>query len=1288
MGQPTAISWPIAATGIATKTSPLMLQPGGQLVLDNVRQERKDEWRTRSGFTRSALDDVPGTAAPLMCVEMPTGGFFALGRGNTDQTAGLIYSPTSTPRWHRPPTGSGGYQSCSQLTPSIWSRQGIAPFQAQFTGAVGTNDGPTKTSSAEGDGYRLSAWWWGTVAGTQGIQVSLTATDGTAVFFAQKFNANDFYMRPCCVFMPSAHMLVLFWTNPVTGNVQCNRWDTTTGNNLGITNLAANCHGTAPFLDALYYGVGLTITYVYRDNVGTGGLRQGEYNPATNANAVFVPGVDASHCLALLPDPDASGTRLVGLTTAVPEVRVVRTTAAGVILTNHLADAVDGLQIAGCAYTGGVEWMIVYREFAAGLFRAVKRVGGVTSAAKDLCSAGALASSFQLASGGWREPNTDAMRYLMMSTGVAFDLQTTFYEMALEFNNGTNAVTNDWNEPQARLLPLNAGAGGYGTSCLPQVQRTGTDRFVTIAPRVTKINQAAGLGSRTYAIDAWAVQYMNDSVRYTQNVGDGARNQQCGFLPAGSLLQTATGLLPVAHGAGALPYAPTFVPSTGAGALSVTKRYQYVQTVELPDEEGNVWRSPPSNVLDYTLAGTENTMTLTLLNMPFENLARPRIVKLWRTLGNGSEFFLLNVWNDTILNTNTLVYVDLAADIILEGGEPISAELQATITPAFSHIASWNGRMFGIERDFPTRVWWSKPFSTGILPEFPGEFVTDTDDGLGPLTGLAALDDKLVLTKARSAYVGGGDGPDNEGNGAPFAFNRISSETGKIVGAPLVSTGREVYLVSDGGLFRIGGSQGIDFVGASIDRYLSMPLLESPETVTGMVVSSGHSEVRVQTTGYRFVHDRIFDIWIRDTGGMVALAGIAMTRMLGGSTQVMFTAAGQMWIEAADSATPNDAGNAFAGTIRHAWVRPNGVEGRIQLFRGRVLGECTASGTVQSPQLTIYFDNDDSIFETFFPAGSLTIAAGPIRAEGQPRRQRCDSFSMQLTLPQGDATWRLDAWSAAVHLIPAMQPLPLARRWRPGPTPVPAPPLDGMLFWFKADAGITMNGSNRVGLWSDQTANHYDVSNVTGLDAFKPLWTSDAQNGLPMLDWGKRIEFDSSNYKFLYRIITTPDPDPIKVVGARTHLAVIRPTTWLVDATKVGGIVVNEWGAAYTFDSEMLVYGGQQRAADDGGYFWQLNSVVDYANTPIIVAWEWPGPGSTYMNIYVNGVLRPGFYPGGNIIRTPAGGVLRLTIGMEYGNSYTSPVFNGMIGEVMGYAGVNPIATAAATAYLRAKWNL
>lgn len=62
--------------------------------------------------------------------------------------------------------------------------------------------------------------------------------------------------------------------------------------------------------------------------------------------------------------------------------------------------------------------------------------------------------------------------------------------------------------------------------------------------------------------------------------------------------------------------------------------------------------------------------------------------------------------------------------------------------------------------------------------------------------------------------------------------------------------------------------------------------------------------------------------------------------------------------------------------------------------------------------------------------------------------------------------------------------------------------LGNLKAWYKADAGVTLNGST-VSAWADQSGNGYNLSQATA--ANQPTFVSNSQNGLPA------IQFDGTN---------------------------------------------------------------------------------------------------------------------------------------------------------------------------------
>lgn len=1287
MADGSIVSWD-ASGGIATKNAPLMIQPGSALRIDNARQERKNEWRTRPGNTRNELDDLPGANVPVMLTQGPWGGFVGLCRQTNDDTAGRVYAQSAGTRWVSPVKSATYGEACAQTTPGVWTRNPVGPVPHG-------NSGPSGTSTAQGEGYRITAWWTlNTGAGT-GIQVAIQSIDGATV---EAYSQISLGQSPKCVYSSAAQMLILSFVDNAA-NVQIMCWSALTGAFVQQQTISAAAFAATAnvYLDAIYYG-GTTVTIAFRNNVATGNVSIAEYNPSTNAVTVYPQLVDCSLALALFQDPDASGIRMVGVGTVTPETRVLRLSSTGVLVTNQLVEAVNCYAIAGVAYNGGVDWMAVYTVAGITDLRAVKHRSGVISAAVNIVAAARMKCG--LATAAWREPNTDAMRYMIRADGLAADDdQSTFLEMALEFENGAATISNQWTEPQARLLVLNAAVPVLAVrSSLGHAQRLGTDNFLVSLARVTQSTITDLQAKSLYAVDAWTVQYLGSTTRTSQNVGQGTLTQQDAFLPAGNLLHTSTGQLLCAHGASSIPFKPTLVASAGAGGLDPAKTYVYGVTVWMPDENGNAWRSPMSVMASVLPGGANNTVTASGTLTPLENRQRRRIVLLWRTDGDGTTFKLLTMIDSTVPLTDAWTYVDDTGDVG-DGQEyefalpgTIGGELEAGITPALSHVTSWNGRLWGIDRDFSTRVRYSKPLSAGLLPEFPDDFVIDIDDAFGPGTGLAAMDDKIVLLKGSAIYVAGGDGPENDGSGQGYQFQLISQESGSIVGSPVLATGSEVYMMSLGGLVSLGRSQEVAFAGAAIDLYLSMPLLESPETVTGMVLSSSLNEVRVQTTNYRFVYDRVFGTWARDTGGMGS--GIVMTRMLG-NRQALFLSSGQMWIEDDDSTTPSDADTAFSGAVRAPWMRPANMEGWIRLRHLRALGECTASsGATAQPQIAIYFDNDDTIVELFNPRYTVAALEGPIRADCKPRKELCTAFSPQLTLPEGNATVRFDSWSALVSVEQTMQALTNRDNWlpvitapaEPPPPPIPEPspiPVTSRDYVIAKLTGQQLGGLrlNQIdttiqvknawvasGVWSVLRSSN-GVS-VTATDQ----WTTAAAVGV-----GSWIQLENAFYGWQLMIAATVVGGWFEVVLRISPTAGFTGGTAVVPPTATDSVIVNTFGVfmgtgpvgdpqfkAFTWNSTdgavtraTFYYAGQLTG------LWEISLVSSPASGWEPVQGTWWSGGNNYtapsarlsLNIFrVQAEIKARTASGNveNFTRTPEIGLFNFPIVDAYGTNETT----------------------------------
>lgn len=69
----------------------------------------------------------------------------------------------------------------------------------------------------------------------------------------------------------------------------------------------------------------------------------------------------------------------------------------------------------------------------------------------------------------------------------------------------------------------------------------------------------------------------------------------------------------------------------------------------------------------------------------------------------------------------------------------------------------------------------------------------------------------------------------------------------------------------------------------------------------------------------------------------------------------------------------------------------------------------------------------------------------------------------------------------------------------------PPIPLTDLLLWFNASLGITMDGSNLVSAWSDQSGNHNDAIQPSGIN--QPLFVPAVINGQPVLRFNSGADF-------------------------------------------------------------------------------------------------------------------------------------------------------------------------------------
>ncbi|HWA27858.1 MAG TPA: LamG-like jellyroll fold domain-containing protein [Lacunisphaera sp.] len=103
----------------------------------------------------------------------------------------------------------------------------------------------------------------------------------------------------------------------------------------------------------------------------------------------------------------------------------------------------------------------------------------------------------------------------------------------------------------------------------------------------------------------------------------------------------------------------------------------------------------------------------------------------------------------------------------------------------------------------------------------------------------------------------------------------------------------------------------------------------------------------------------------------------------------------------------------------------------------------------------------------------------------------------------------------------------LQQSYNQGQSPWPAPVVAaGLQAWYRADLGVTKDGSDKVGQWLDVSGHGRHVTNGGSTD-YRPVAVASAMNGLPA------VEFAASSYTSL------GTPGPVDLQAGQTDLTVL-----------------------------------------------------------------------------------------------------------------------------------------------------
>lgn len=453
--------------------------------------------------------------------------------------------------------------------------------------------------------------------------------------------------------------------------------------------------------------------------------------------------------------------------------------------------------------------------------------------------------------------------------------------------------------------------------------------------------------------------------------------------------------------------------TVAAGPKTNTVRVRLPQLSHKPDRKESIGRdfAAIAVVLYRTIAGSTGPFyRLTAISVPFTQLGDYGVQSL-----------------DIVDN-----YPDLGGangplatfpQIYTSGGV-----LQAFPAPSCRLVTTWLGRfvLAGTDDD---SIYFSVEAVAGEVPYFSPALRAQPFEG-GRVTGLAVLDDKLIVLKERSVYVMAGQLPDQRGlNGTIPSPTTIATDSGCMDPYSVVVAPTGVFFRSERGIQLLDRGLNLSFIGENV----ALDIEQAGPVVAPLLVPA-QTQVRfdaplagAEGSGPIVVFDYLMGAWTRwlvDKGnvpqGRVPVASAALK-----GRPYWLDGLGTLWRERRGRYHDSDALRPLTYRWRSTWMTPGGLSGYFKTQAVHVLG---AWGFPHILTVNVFVDFDDAApaCTTAFPVPANPSAGYEFRASvTSARAARVQACSVELVVSwDGASVAEPDAVAATISGV-ALEILPI-----------------------------------------------------------------------------------------------------------------------------------------------------------------------------------------------------------------------------------------------------------------------
>lgn len=498
---------------------------------------------------------------------------------------------------------------------------------------------------------------------------------------------------------------------------------------------------------------------------------------------------------------------------------------------------------------------------------------------------------------------------------------------------------------------------------------------------------------------------INDNVQYSSEIAGSLQ------LTGGQVWQY-DGVKPVELGFQVWPEDIASATATTGGFLTA-QQYFYVFTYEWTDAQGDLHRSAPSIPYEIDLTGSGsstnmNTLYVPTLRLTYKIAPNPVRIVGYRWSAAQQVYYQFTSITTPYVNNPAVDYLtitDTLADSSILGQTLLyttGGVVEDIAPPACVDSTLYQSRLFIIDAEDRNLLWYSKQVIEDTPVEMSDLFTlyisptTGAQGSTGPLTALAAMDDKLIMFKKDAIYYMTGVGPDNTGANSDFSGPIfITSSVGTSNPNSIVLMPSGLMFQSDKGIWLLGRDLGTTYIGAGVESYNSVTV-QSAQTIPG-------------TTQVRFILEGsvtlMYDYFYQQWGTFSDLSAISATLYNGLHTYM--NSFGQVFQETAGSYV--DGSNPVLMSYTTGWISAAGIRGYERFYYMLLLGTYYTPfklnmqlaydyGNVEQ-NIVVTPDNQTPDWGGDAQWGSGVDWGGPgntFQARVFPQKQKCQTFQITM----------------------------------------------------------------------------------------------------------------------------------------------------------------------------------------------------------------------------------------------------------------------------------------------------